>query len=87
MSTSLRRLMRAIARARIGTRMELAMRAIHRKHESDGVSFVLQLFLAFLEFFVCRNIRNEMFPHDLLSLAIVIAAIYFLVAPVFCSQL
>ena len=46
---SLRRVMRAIARARIGTRMEPIMRAIHRTHESD----VLQLFLAFIEFSIC----------------------------------
>ena len=79
--------MRAIARARIGTRMEPKMRAIHCTYESDVVSDALQLLLAFLEFSVCRNIRNEMFHHHLLSFAITIAVIYFLVAPVICSKL
>ena len=82
---SLRRLVLAIARARIGTHMKPKMRVIHRTHESDVVSDVFQLLLAFLEFSVCRNIRNEMFHHDLLSFAIAIAVIYFLVAPVICS--
>ena len=84
---SLRRSMRAIARARIGTRMEPIMRVIHRTHESAVVSDVLQLSLAFLELSVCRNIRNEIFHRCLLSFAIAITVIYFLVAPVFCSKL
>ena len=63
------------------------MRAIHRMHESAVVSDVLQLSLAFLEFSVCRNIRNEMFHHCLLLFAIAVTVIYFLVAPVFCSKL
>ena len=44
---SLRRLMRAIARARIGTRMEQKMRAIDRTDESN----IWPLFFTFLELF------------------------------------
>ena len=51
------------------------MQAIHRTHESDVVSDVLQLSLAFLEFYVCRNIRNEMFHHCLRLFTIAIAVI------------
>ena len=63
------------------------MEVIYCTHESDVVSDVSQLSLAFLEYSVCRNIRNEMFHHDILSFAIAIAVVYFLVAPVICSKL
>ena len=77
---SLCHLMHAIAQVCLGTPMEPIMQAIHGTHESDVVSDVLQLLLAFLEIFVCRNIRNEMFPCDLLPFGIVIAVIYILAA-------